>query len=286
MASRSNMAAWSGCVTHRDIIYKTEGKYQSVYFVNPPVTKHTYSGTKGQFFNHNNVQLCRCNRPLPLLSVLYNDIDDYRGGWKKRGAVDDDVTWMRFQSCPPGREEFSRAGVFLFHQFPLPQKSHVQHTRDKQHVWFRQKIKRKKEKKKIEFLIRQKSSKWWWWALVTVHKKSPDVCGNPCLVVPFVPKLLAHQICSLFQRMDVNAAPRCNGSRVIVKNLGTRSSFLSPWPFAGRPIRRNIRGFPGFIWWLRRTPPRGTFHCKYTVVFFDITVVTWLRILLLQVHNS
>lgn len=57
MASRSNMAAWSGCVTHRDIIYKTEDKNQSNYFVYPPVTKHTYSGTKGQFFNHEHTAL-------------------------------------------------------------------------------------------------------------------------------------------------------------------------------------------------------------------------------------
>lgn len=70
MASRSNMAAWSGCGTHRDIIYKTEDKNQSNYFVYPPVTKHTYSGTKGQFFNHMNIQLWNCNRPLPLLSLV------------------------------------------------------------------------------------------------------------------------------------------------------------------------------------------------------------------------
>lgn len=82
VALRSNMAASSGCGIHGDLIYKTEDKNQSIYFVYPPVTKHTYSGTKGQFFNHMNIQLRNCKRPLPLLSVLYNEIDDYIGGWK------------------------------------------------------------------------------------------------------------------------------------------------------------------------------------------------------------
>lgn len=67
------------------------------------------------------------------LSVLYNDIDDYRGGWARgrgKGGVDDDVKWMRFQSC-----QLSEMAS-LIHQFPLLPKSHVQRTRDKQHVWF------------------------------------------------------------------------------------------------------------------------------------------------------
>lgn len=51
------------------------------------------------------------------------------------GAVDDEVTWMRFQSCQPERKELSELAS-LTHQFPLLPKSHVQHTRDKQHVWF------------------------------------------------------------------------------------------------------------------------------------------------------
>lgn len=53
---------------------------------------------------------------------------------------------MRFQSCPPGRERLAELASFV-RQFPLPQESHVQHTRDKQHVWFRQEIKAKKEKR-------------------------------------------------------------------------------------------------------------------------------------------
>lgn len=64
--------------------------------------------------------------------------------WKR--PVDDVVTWMRFQSCPPGRERLAELASFV-RQFPLPQESHVQHTRDKQHVWFRQKITTKKKKK-------------------------------------------------------------------------------------------------------------------------------------------
>lgn len=155
MALRSNMAAWSGCFTHRDIIYKTEDKNQSIYFVYPPVTKHTHSGTKGQFFNHMNVKLCNCNRPLPLLSVLYNDNRWLycRGGWGeeiKGGLENTGGPWCHvdalFQSCPPGWERLAELAS-LVHQFPLPQESHVQHTHDKQHVWFWQKWKLKNKNK-------------------------------------------------------------------------------------------------------------------------------------------
>lgn len=92
-------------------------------------------------------QLCQCTRPLSLLSVIYNEIDDYRGGWKKGEVkkVNVVVTLMRFQSCLPERERLAELASFV-RQFPLPQKSHVQHTRDKQHVWFQQKTKAKKQK--------------------------------------------------------------------------------------------------------------------------------------------
>lgn len=118
MALRSNMAAWSGCGIHRDIIYKTGGqKNQSNYFVYPPGTKHTYSGTKGQFFNHMNVQLCNCNRPPPLLSVFYNEIDDYRGGWKRkrRGGKKTGGQCCHVDALsvmPAGARAVSRAGIF------------------------------------------------------------------------------------------------------------------------------------------------------------------------------
>lgn len=31
-----------------------------------------------------NAHLCNCTRPLSLLSVIYNEIDDNRGGWKEK----------------------------------------------------------------------------------------------------------------------------------------------------------------------------------------------------------
>lgn len=99
MASRSNMAAWSGCGIHRDIIYETEERDQSNHFVYPPVTKHTYSGTKGQFFNHMNIQLCHCSRSLPLLSVLHDEIDDYRGGRKSKWRGGKDRWTMLSRGC-------------------------------------------------------------------------------------------------------------------------------------------------------------------------------------------
>lgn len=45
-------------------------------------------------------------------------------------------------------------------------------------------------------------------------QRKPRLCGDPRLVVPFVPKLLTHQIYLLFKMVDVNTeAPRCNGSK-------------------------------------------------------------------------
>lgn len=45
-------------------------------------------------------------------------------------------------------------------------------------------------------------------------QRKPQLCGNPCLVVPFVPQLLAHQIYLFFRMVDVNTeAPCCNGSK-------------------------------------------------------------------------
>lgn len=155
MASRSNMAARSGCVTHRDIIYKTEGKYQSVYFVYPPVTKHTYSGTKRPIFQPRNVQICNCNRPLPLLSLIqwYRWLQRRAGTKKYQNKTKQKKRERRtmtscgcaFSHAQSGREELTELAS-LIHQFPLPQESHVQHTWDKQHVWFF--LTEKKRKKK------------------------------------------------------------------------------------------------------------------------------------------
>lgn len=138
-ASRSIMAPWSGCVTHRDITLKTEGKYQSIcfcfFFCLNVSTCHQNTQTVELKANFSTTLMCSLVTAAGLchLSVLYNDIDDYRGGWARgrgKGGVDDDVKWMRFQSC-----QLSEMAS-LIHQFPLLPKSHVQRTRDKQHVWF------------------------------------------------------------------------------------------------------------------------------------------------------
>lgn len=110
---------------------------------------------KANFFNHMNVQLCNCNRPLPLLSVFYNEIDDYRGGWKRkrRGGkrlVDSVVMWMRFQSCSPGREQLAEPASFLC-QFPLSRslKSHTYSIHKISSMFgFDRKSKTKEQKKK------------------------------------------------------------------------------------------------------------------------------------------
>lgn len=152
MASRSNMAARSGCVTHRDIIYKTEGKYQSVYLVYPPVTKHTYSGTKKANFSTTLMYRFVTATGLCHSWVLYNDIDDYRRGLERKEKKKNRSCgrWRHVDalSVMPSRwrEELAELAS-LIHQFPLPQESHVQHTWDKQHVWFFFLTEKKKKKR-------------------------------------------------------------------------------------------------------------------------------------------
>lgn len=112
--------------------------------------------------------------------------------------VDVVVMLMRFQSCPPGRERLAELASFV-RQFPLPQESHVQHTRDKQHVWFRQEIKAKK-------IIPHRTKKFKTMMMYVGHctQRKPQLCGDPCLVVTFVSKLLAHQIYLWFKVVEVN----------------------------------------------------------------------------------
>lgn len=71
---------------------------------------------------------------------------------------------------------------------------------------------RKEKKRKRLFLIRQKvlNNDDECWSLYT---KKAALGGNPCLVIPFVPKLLAHEIYLLLKMVDTIIAPRCNGSK-------------------------------------------------------------------------
>lgn len=68
MALRSNMAAWSGCVTC--IIYEEEDKNPNIY---SPVTEHTMK-LKARFSNQMNTQLWTCN----------NEVDDKEETGKKK----------------------------------------------------------------------------------------------------------------------------------------------------------------------------------------------------------
>lgn len=76
-------------------------------------------------------------------------------------------------------------------------------------------------------------------------QRKPGVCGNPRLVVPFVPKLLAHQIFLFFKMVEITQKPHdamVPKRRVIVKkNHGMRLPFLPPWPSARRPGRRFLQ---------------------------------------------
>lgn len=150
MASRSNMAARSGCGVHADVSYKTEDKQQSNYlFIH--LLPHTHTHTvelKASFettWMHSFVTAPGPRRSLVSYTVKRTTTEE---AGEETGEVENKNTaWMRFQSRHPGRERLAELSSFV-RQFPLPQKSHVQHTRDKQHVWFRLKIKAKKKKKR------------------------------------------------------------------------------------------------------------------------------------------
>ena len=207
MALRSNMAAWPGCGIHRDIIYKTGGqKTKATTLFIHLVPKHTYSGTKGQFFNHMNVQLCNCNRPPPLLSVFYNEIDDYRGGWKRkrRGGKKTGGQCCHVDALsvmPAEARAVSRAGIFCssVSALSLSLKSHTYSIHKISSMFgFDRKLKTKEQKRKI---IPHKTKKFVTMMMSVGHctQRKPQLCGDLCFVVPFVPKLLSHQIHLLFK---------------------------------------------------------------------------------------
>lgn len=120
MASRSNMAAWSGCVTHGDDIFEKRRantkasifkKLLLFFHLSPNAQKVERKAKFSTTLIHSFViatGLCHW-------SVLHNDTDGYRGGGGGGGgggAVDDDVTWMRFQSCQSELSGVIRAGIF------------------------------------------------------------------------------------------------------------------------------------------------------------------------------
>lgn len=76
-------------------------------------------------------------------------------------------------------------------------------------------------------------------------QRKPQLCGDPCLVVTFVSKLLAHQIYLWFKVVEVNTkAPWCNGSKErsdCKKTHGTRLIILQAWPSTRRTSRRFLQ---------------------------------------------
>lgn len=111
-------------------------------------------------------------------------------------------------------------------------------------------------------------------------QRKPRICGNPCLVVLFVPKLLAQQIYLSFKMVDLNTeAPWGNGSKewsdckktmVHVRHFSHRDPATvcsnSPPPPSSLVIETRAS-------W-------GTF--KYTGILLNITMVTWRGILVLH----
>lgn len=90
-------------------------------------------------------------------------------------------------------------------------------------------------------------------------QRKPRICGNPCLVVPFVPKLLAQQIYLSFKMVDLNTeAPWGNGSKEwsdCKKNMGHVRHFSHRDPAT---VCSNSRVLPPrVLWWLRHEPPGG-----------------------------
>lgn len=106
-------------------------------------------------------------------------------------------------------------------------------------------------------------------------QRKPRFCGDPCLVVPFVPKLLAHHIYLLLILVDVNAeAPRCNGSTersdckkswdtVAISPSSTIRKMTRPWLLATAEVFPHSSGDRAA--WGTFEIPCGTFqhHCGY-----------------------
>lgn len=115
-------------------------------------------------------------------------------------------------------------------------------------------------------------------ALVTVHKESPNSAPILCLVVPLVPKLLAHPInlCGLLTQWIITPKPHdaiVPKTGVIVKKKKSSDAFpfLPPRPSTRRPLH-----------WPRFSPvPLGSgtaasWGTSNTHWHLTTTVVTWL----------
>lgn len=110
----------------------------------------------------------------------------------------------------------------------------------------------------------KKSSKQWWWALVTVHKESPDFCGDPCLVCSKASRPPDfYLLCS--KMVDVNTeAPWCNGSK-------ERSDCKKSWDTVGHFSHLDDPAEVSPL--VTDTNLLG--HFLNTPRYFFITVVTW-----------
>ena len=104
-------------------------------------------------------------------------------------------------------------------------------------------------------------------------QRKPRLRGDPCLVVPFVPKPFAPS----GSMVDVNAtAPRFHASEE--RSDCTKSwdvlTFLSPWPPDERPSRKFLHQTRFSMSYLANETwtVQGNLHCKYAVVRLNITV--------------
>lgn len=130
--------------------------------------------------------------------VSYRMIIEEAGKEEESGKrLADDVMWMHFQSCPPGRERLAELASFV-RQFPLPQESHTYSIHEISSMFgFDRKIKTATTTTKKR-VIPPKTKKFK--TMMSVGhctQRKPQLCGDPCLVVSVCSKASQPQDLSL-----------------------------------------------------------------------------------------
>lgn len=147
---------------------------------------------------------------------------------------------MRFQSC-----QLSEMAS-LIHQFPLLPKSHVRHTRDKQHVWFWQKIivikkTEKRDNSSLDKVLKDDDERW---SLYT--KRALTFAAILVWLFHFCSKAFPPptRFISCSKRWMLKPQPhdvvvpkrgaivKKTKTKERKKNHGTRLPLVSPWPHA------------------------------------------------------
>lgn len=182
--------------------------------------------------------------------------------------------WMSLKSCSPWCEQL--AEIFCS---PVSSLSHVQHTQDKQHVWFWRKWTEKK-------VCNDYDDRW------SLYTKKAQTLGQSLLgwsICRF--SFLPTRFICWYKQWMVTQKPHdatVPKRGVMVKNHETLLQFLPLWSSARRPscsFLQKARFSQNSLVTETQTT-WGTFDCEYIAVHFSIPVITWLEILILHEFTS